>query len=488
VVTFKKNTTYAIGPISSSRMREIMEDLWKSGGIGRAALGEELLEERFLPVLRPQDDKWKASPLYNSFKLGVGTPYLVQHPDGGLMYMLFTGWRTTDGSAREVFVAEIDEHFDIKVASIRKIIPLGTPSFVTGEQPAGTTGGHNACRVVYDPFADQWIVSTTSTDTVANTMRILFFRFNRDFTKMISWTDSGVSGVLDSGAPMIRTYSPAMAGRRLFVFWSQGHAIWIGRIEDLTTSLTIDSNSICWVVWRGTWDESPDVLDACLVGHNLLIVYEDLQPTYWFLRPAWIPMFNIEYLSPLTIETSPYPSQILGVAADGPLIDPWVSGGLGSHGHPHVTQLPDLKAWNLFLTIFRECPPSFRHEIWAYRLDPERMRPEYYPVLGCSFYGNPLYVAPSAPYKDITADRKFNSIPTFGKKVMLHLRTDQSGTLYSIPEAFPYQDELEAVLNPASAGVSATGINIFDAGQTGPYIRPRFAPSVTPASIQGWVS
>lgn len=38
----EKHTTYSVGPISYVRMKEIMEDLWKTEGVGREALRKEI--------------------------------------------------------------------------------------------------------------------------------------------------------------------------------------------------------------------------------------------------------------------------------------------------------------------------------------------------------------------------------------------------------------------------------------------------------------
>ena len=81
--------------------------------------------------------------------VGVGTPFIANHPYTDRNYFVFTGWTSYEGAQREVYAAEI--HEDFSLTDIRLVLPWNEPGRETGRNmtlffPADLTG------IVQSPF------------------------------------------------------------------------------------------------------------------------------------------------------------------------------------------------------------------------------------------------------------------------------------------------------------------------------------------------
>jgi hypothetical protein len=396
----------------------------------------EELEGYFLTsVLKPQ----------NPFDGGVGTPFLCEAPDGGPIYFLFTGWSL--GGNREVYIAEIDENLTLK--NIRKIIPAGTPS----------GGIHSAVHALWDPFNENWLLSTTS--WTGTGWGIAFHRFDREFTNRLTsyWEGSGVV-TDDSGFSMIR--GSGGAEKTLHGYFSRsGYGIRHATCPDLTVdpiSLTVDSESVTQVV--SGFLGSPDALQAVYISPSQMLI----------LAEAYANGMDVWQVFPIFLG-DPYYG---GYSAIEPLLPIIGDSYRTLHvGHPHLTWLPDRRYPNFFFAMFFDCYPSFKHEIWMCRLPRERLKWETY---------GELYFTPWFD-RSITGNVTSKNVLACGRitKQQFYFYANQGGTYHFRWSIGQYWEPAHALEGTYTANTHQT----YENPSIGRMAQIAFEPTTTPASIRG---
>jgi len=387
-------------------LKKTLREIWQSGGAGREALREELIELNLVKVLSrtPGTD----------YSVGVGTPFLVQHPDGGSIYFLFTGWKNADGSGREVFIGEIDEN--LNVTNIRKLIAAGYPNT--------NFTSHDSVHVMYEYETDTWMLFTTSRYTPTGGWVACFFRFNSDFTEIVAeqcpaLLSGAVWETMDCGVSPFRS-APKLA---FFTYVDTNLNVRFGVIPDVTVSVPTfwgageHGHYTNRPAYGRVYDflGGPDVHHTTFGSPHLISIMETNMPAgQWTLRPAF------GFLHPGTGTYSGLQIQ-LGIASD-PLLHGVDNSLLPATGHPHLTWLPRNIYPTLFFSFFAT-HPSYEHEIWAVRLPPEALNPKSYRA---------LFYTPWWNYTVSTADERSQRscwVPGFGKKITFYFKADKGGDL-----------------------------------------------------------
>ena len=323
---------------------------------------------------------------------GVGTPFIANHPYTDRNYFVFTGWTSYDGAQRQVFVSEISEDFTL--SNIRLILPWNEPGDLT-------TGGHTTSHVAWDEHHKCWLVICSEMETTSPIMLAGIYRFNDDFTKYLGYhrirslfEDSpGPSGQSlpgsDGGMPFLRPISGEQGTEGFFYYGTYTPAtpeaeqraptvekLAIMHTKDFTAdTIEIDYND--YVFWGG----HPAALQPIqTTAETTVVLVEELwQQNPWSVKPIFL------------CGSGHYPActQMYGVEAYGSVIP---SFGTGTYhvGHPHATVHPNGQYYNFFHTIFRECTPSFRHEIWCTRIPPSRLDPRSYDAFFTQLHVGPV--------------------------------------------------------------------------------------------------
>jgi len=385
-----------------------LRKIWQSGGAGRETV-RELVELNLVKVLSrtPGTD----------YSVGVGTPFLVQHPDGGPIYLLFTGWKTADASGREVFIGEIDEDFN--VTNIRKLIAAGYPN-------ANFTS-HDTVHAMYVYETDTWIVFTTSRYAPTGYFYACFFRFNSDFTEIVAeQCPAQLSGAnwrtIDSGVSPLRS-----RGKRGFLTYvTPDFNINFAYSPDLS----VDVPTFLGAGEEGTYTDRPayaditDLLGFPDVHHTTFgppqiigIAETHVPDGNWQLRP----LFGFIY--PYTGTYSGRQMQ-LGMASDPLLTGVDSAMLLPVAGHPHLTWLPQRKYPTLFFAFFGSAPGTKAAlDIWAVKLPLEALNPKSYRA---------LFYTPWWHYTISTADERSQRscwVPGIGRKITFYFKADKGGDL-----------------------------------------------------------
>ena len=405
---------------------------------------------------------------------GVGTPFIVNHPYTDQNYFIFTGWTSYDGSGRSVFVSEIAP--DLTLSNIRMIVSAEFPGDLT-------KGGHLAAHAAWDEVHKQWLV-LTSEDTPAETWedplrtRTGIYRFNGDFSNIQSYGHllppnaghAGPSGqqvpISDCGVPMLR---PAGSTEACFFYATSpyvtpfGGMIAIMHTQDYTAdNITVDYND--YVFWSGKGSDTA-VLQPIQVSPELIVV---------LIEDCW--NHNLYEVRPVFLCGSPaHPActDMYGVQAYGSII-PTFTTGQYAVGHPHLTIYPDGRFYNLFHTIFRECGPSFRHEIWCTRVPPSRVDPTAYAGFSARIYEGP-----------VTKQGYFSKIIPgwFSRRLNVQIATEGGGTL-QILEGSEFMDvEAEGPSRKVEPGH-----HIYQFADPQPYVRIGFTPATEGQRIRLAVS
>jgi len=399
---------------------EDLQAVWRSGGAGREALKEELREELddlyIRSILKPTSG--------TDYSGGVGTPFLVEIQDEGIgPYLLFTGWKTTDGSSREVFIGEINEDFE--VSNIRKIIAAGVPNaqFIS----------HDAVHALYNPTDERWEVYTSSKWTGDGGRDVAcLFRFDKTFSTLLEshaplyFQDGTLWRTIDSGVSPVTNLTTYRAMWVAFVNRlpgeSGGRGIYLTRTGDYRESPPVFYTPVRLIPGNddfsghGTFIEKPDILQLIKWKEHLVILAENLKDGEWNIYPYFIPLHLGTGISVHWVGVAGRASEAL-ISLRGHHVRI-------SFGHPHLTWLPNRKL-NLFFAMFPNHPPSFRHEIWCMRLPEERLDPKNYRAL--IFY--PWF------NDSIEAGEATRPFIAYGRKT-IHFTSDTSGNLTLSEDAF----------------------------------------------------
>ena len=312
--------------------------------------------------------------------VGVGTPFIANHPYTDRNYFVFTGWTSYEGAQREVYAAEI--HEDFSLTDIRLILPWNEPEGLT-------RGGHTTSHVAWDERHKCWLVICSEAETSSSRMFAGIYRFNDDFTRCLGLTwlrppleaTPGPSGhampVCDGGAPFLRPIFGPEGTEGCFYYGTHTP----GTPEEERRGPTIEKLAI-----MHTWDYTADTIEidyndyVFWGGHpaalqpiqttaetTVVLVEELWQQNPWSVKPVFL----------CGLGHYPACSEMFGLQAFGSVIP---SFGTGTYhvGHPHATIHPNGQYYNFFHTIFRECTPSFRHEIWCTQIPPSRLDPRSY--------------------------------------------------------------------------------------------------------------
>ena len=279
---------------------------------------------------------------------GVGTGRMVYDPETGTWYLFFTGWKRA--TQREVFVAEVDEDFNL--TKIRKI--LSAPP------------NRNAVNVAYNPWIDGFIVITTEA-TGGKGCALHIRHFNKDFQE-VTHKVLIEQGMQDCGAGILNlmaNYNEANPTSVIF-YPRAGRIYWrfIKRIDDLSKLEMGDE------IIFAEWNDLNDVIDAFRVNHRYGVLVE-----YFVDRQ--------NYRSGIVMSGDYIHPSIRGLAA--PLPTPF-SDAYSNFGHPSFTTGPDGKPKILFSFFLSHTPPfpitdysrQWRHELWVWELAIDIFNPATY--------------------------------------------------------------------------------------------------------------
>ncbi len=298
------------------------------------------------------------------YSVGVGTPFLVQHPTGGVTYFLFTGWATVGGTNREIFIGEIDENLNVR--NVRKLLAVGSP--------IADLDSHGSISVVYDATNDNWLLFTGSHSVSTGNNYICFLRYNNDFTTLISYeapaqlsgadwvaTDGGAGAIRVRGLPHLwiayTTPAPAPGIPRM------AHTI------DPTLNIPTFTS-----IAQPIYPNLPNANYRLYIGTLQLIHGYD-----WLTLLAESFVDNMMRIYPIFLPGPVFGyTGAIGGRPSEDLIIPFGSYLDLNMGHPHLTWLPNNRNLNLFFCIFKAWPPSNRHEIYATVLPPDSLNPKNY--------------------------------------------------------------------------------------------------------------
>ena len=405
---------------------------------------------------------------------GVGTPFIVNHPYTDQNYFIFTGWTSYDGSARSIFVGEIAP--DLTLSDIRMIVPHNFPGDLT-------KGGHLAAHAAWDEINKRWLVLTSEDAATAKVedplrTRTGIYRFNGDFSEMLSHGHvlpthadrPGPSGqqvaISDCGVPMLR---PGGGTEACFFYATSpytapfGGMIAVMHTPDYTADdIVVDYND--YVFWAGKESDNA-VLQPIQTSPEMIVV---------LIEDAW--NGNQYSVRPVFLCGSPrHPActDMYGVQAYGSIIPAFTTGQYAI-GHPHLTIYPDGRFYNLFHTIFRECNPSFRHEIWCTRVPPSRLDPTSYAAFSTRILEGA--VARSGHISKV--------IPGwFAKHLNVQIATEGDGTLQILGGSD--FNKVEAVGETRKV---TAGHHIYQFPDPQPYLRIGFTPASDKQSVSLAVS
>ncbi len=342
---------------------------------------------------------------------GVGTGRMVYDPETGSWYLFFTGWK--NAKRREVFVAEVDEDFNI--GKIRKI--LSAPP------------NRDAVNVAYNPWIDGFIVITTE----AGSLHIRHFNknFNEVAHKLLI-----EKGMQDSGAgilTLMANYNAENPNAVIF-YPRRDKIIWrfIKRVDDLNL-LTMGEELVF-----STWNKLNDVIDAFRVNHRFGVLVE-----YFIDRQ--------NYRSAIVMSGDYLVPQIRALSA--PLPVPF-NDAYSNFGHPSFTTGPDGKPKILFSFFLSHSPPfpitdysrQWRHELWVWELSIDIFDPRTYQRMFDELTFDSKVVTNPPIYDLLSAKRVILKI-SHKEKAEVNLKIQQSSTVADHLEG-DYIEESEKVKVP----------------------------------------
>lgn len=298
------------------------------------------------PVILPQ--KWPSEDFSN----GVGSPCILYNADDDAHKLLFTGWSSSDGSSRHLFVADIDGALNVTNPS--KIEDAAT--LPTGSTVTGASG-------IYDPSNNEWIVAITT--NVGNTFSLA--RYSADFSIRNEWHDVSGTSTIDSSAAVVRMSSGDLA---LTYVENSNHDLMVKRFTTPFTSRPISAwSSVSPQNVYQTATSFPDVHHTRNSGWGWVTVAEFDQGPHWNLRP----MFQGK------ADSAPRNAGMW--ASERPLIDAAPSDG-GDLGHPYYTT--ELGRPLMFFDVFRSLSQgttNYRHELHAIKPEWDSLTPhEWLPM------------------------------------------------------------------------------------------------------------
>jgi len=281
------------------------------------------------PVLQPQDGFGSTD-----FSEGVGTPQVISDPETTDKKLLFTGWSATDGTARSMFVADIDSALNISNP---------TQILTPGDLGVNTL---NAGYGFYDLANDEWLITATPNSSTG----LYIVRFSRDFSTIngsqgysIDTKDSGASIFTGLNDNLLLSVANASSGN-----------IEVIQIQnDISARPLSDTFSQKTTLIRDTEIRGPDVHHTAVYNGKIatLCEFKAAGPSggsNWNLRPT----FGGE-VGDLGVQRTIVSDQSLYSHAGA---------SNGAHmGHPHYST--ELDRPLLFFAWFRNFPDSIRHEI-----------------------------------------------------------------------------------------------------------------------------
>jgi len=349
----------------------------------RDELREELDDLYNRPILKPTAG--------TDYAKGVGTPFLVEIQEDGIgPFILFTGWKTDDGSGREVFIGDIDENFII--TNIRKIISIGHPnaSFIS----------HDVVHAIYNSYDKAWLLFTSSNYTLIPEYAVCLFIFNKDFTNELSangpllYSDTTIIRTTDCGFSPVRSMVNSLWASFVRMSGTTNYGLYgtytpnfraVPPVFQPPEKLFANGVGLGW--YAGMF--LPDVLHLVRWKEWMIILAEELSAFEYNIRVYFVHAHK-DY-------TGFGATSFMGIAgrASENLIQPYGSYGSLHCGHPHLTWLPNRKL-NLFYSIFPNWSPSFKHEIWCRRLPPERFDQKSYRCITYVPWYNDVIIADDA--------------------------------------------------------------------------------------------
>lgn len=315
----------------------------------------------------------KAEDITDYVLQGVGTPVIVQSQKSSLMYLLFTGWNTTDGTEREVFIANIDSEFTL--SNVRRLIASSFPN--------ATYLSHSDIDCVYDPFNDQWVVLTSSGNYATPLWRVGLWRFSEDFETRESYslplniTPEGgapVAWVVDDHAPNLLQMG-VESDKIAHVFYTNGGIPYWGWTTDFDSAVPTFTYQTTPILNPTDGDNYSnryitfDIGTIMMTKYGLVALVEALDAHYYYrVYPLYIEKFPDSSVAGRTTRHA------LGGLGTNTIIPAHSRYAGHQSGHPHLNFLPDGNL-NLFFSFFKVNPPDFTHEIWYTRFDVEDLDP-----------------------------------------------------------------------------------------------------------------
>ena len=343
------------------------------------------------PMLLPQNHPNK------DFNKGVGTPYLVQHPEDPSKYtLLFTGWNTDDGSDRKVYAADFDPTtWDLE--NFRTLL--------TGNDfPNSTTEkGADVVHAAWDAESKEWILSCTVSSSVSGIDHNMgFARLDEGLTDVVETAEYHPISVIDSGVPVVT----AVRRMNAMLTVSTEDALKEIVADDFTklpagtADLTVNQEIV-----KGGSPEAPiltDVHQTFRIGNSIVIIAERQKPN-WHLSAGVLPT--------VASAGTGLADDVRVPMSEAPFLAQNFTTGGGHTGHPHYTTL--LGRPILMFAWFRgfESPSGtadrHRHEIWVQSLPADPFSPER--------------LAPRASLAVVDANESGLWMPTYGRDATVFL-------------------------------------------------------------------
>jgi len=377
----------------------------------RAAL-EEISDKTIYKVLSRNEMK---SVMTNA--VGVGTPFIIRDLDTLQPYMLFTAWSDVDGTAREVWVAPINELLEVDLTKAKRI--------VTGADFG--VDGLPTVHAFWDDYNEEWVLFSTTYPTGSD-VAVTFCdkEFNvKDKQTLTIYKADGSTGedLRDAGVSPI----PLFNGKLLLTAGYRGNrGLWLiyyftkrplstpSKVNALDTT---DVRMVPTYFAMGLCVHQTIACDSGLVMFSALNDYRDL----WYIQVYYGPEKDWDVAG----NFSPF----MWVTPVPPPFYVHFTDAIGNIGQPHYTTYLGKP-----LLFFMRAPTwnvggsrKYAHEIWATVVDPSELLNPKGKTLVTSGEDEP-YTIGKLP------------IPTFGADVAeIHLyNVSAAGTLTIIESNSPY--------------------------------------------------
>jgi len=319
------------------------------------------------PVLLPQNHSG------TNFEKGVGTPFLVNRPDNPSKYtLLFTGWKTNDGTDRRLFAADFDP-VNVKASNFRQLATYE-------DYPNSADNGVMTCHALWDTYNRNWIVTSSVNSSVSGVgYNLGAARFNEGFTELIETAEYHPISFKDGGFPLVPSEPKGAGGFMTAPPSDKDTLVEIDipdyrNLPDGTASLTLNQD----IVKIGNPGDLtlPDVHQTFMRNNQIVIIAECRlsKEGTWVHRAGIIPN-EARY--------GTYPTDVRVPMSSSSFLANNFTAGHPHTGHPHYASLlgrPTLLfAW--FRGLSSPGGPNMRHEIWAQCLpknafDPDRLAPK----------------------------------------------------------------------------------------------------------------